>query len=119
MDLVFDDPVTLKPYIQDATDLAVSNIRLRVLDWVDSPRVHSPRAYELPIVKIADERPLLRVIFLKPKWLLNGLPLLIEHYKIPTAFLEGGIRAVTHSLGSLGAEDRFRCFFPFVCFYRS
>jgi hypothetical protein len=62
MDQVFNDPVALRPYIQDATDPAVSNTRLSVLDWVDAPRIHSPRAYELPIVRIADEKPLLRVI---------------------------------------------------------
>ncbi|KAL4746680.1 hypothetical protein BDW72DRAFT_184499 [Aspergillus terricola var. indicus] len=116
MDQVFNDPVALSPYIQDATDPDVSNTRLNVLDWVDARRVHSPRAYELPIVRIADERPLLRVIFLKPKWVLDGLPLLIEHYKIPTAFFEGGIRAVTHSFGSLDTEDGYRCcWFDYLC----
>ncbi|KAL4998479.1 hypothetical protein BDV10DRAFT_185296 [Aspergillus recurvatus] len=91
MDKVFNDPVALEAYIQDATDRAVSNARLRVLDWVDARRAHSPRAYELQTVEIADERPLLRVLFLKPKWPLDGLPLLIERYRIPIAFLDGGI----------------------------
>ncbi|KAL4757894.1 uncharacterized protein BDW70DRAFT_170923 [Aspergillus foveolatus] len=100
MDQVFNDPVVLRPYIQDATDPAVSNTRLDVLDWVDARRVHSPRAYELPI----------------PRWPLDGLPLLIEHYKIPTAFFEGGIRAVTHSFGSLDTEDGYRCcWFDYLC----
>ncbi|KAL4984177.1 hypothetical protein BDW68DRAFT_180912 [Aspergillus falconensis] len=116
MDQVFNDPVALDPYIQDATDPAVSNTRLRVLDWVDARGACFPRAYELPIVKIADEGPLLRVIFLSPKWLLDGLPLLIEHYKIPTAFVEGRIRAVTHLFGSLDTDDGYRCcWFDYLC----
>ncbi|KAL4737204.1 hypothetical protein BDV11DRAFT_216836 [Aspergillus similis] len=114
MDQVFNDPVALAPYIQDATDPAVSNTRLRVLDWVDARRVQYPRAYELPIVKIADERPLLRVMSVTVE--AHGLPLLIEHYKIPTAFFEGGIRAVTHSFGSLDTEDGYRCcWFDYLC----
>ncbi|KAL3433940.1 hypothetical protein BDV09DRAFT_186275 [Aspergillus tetrazonus] len=100
MDQVLNDPVALRPCIQDATDPAVSNTRLHVLDWVDAHRVQSPRAYELPI----------------PKWPLDGLSLLIDHYKIPTAIFEGGIRAVTHSFGSLDTEDGYRCcWFDYLC----
>ncbi|CBF81981.1 hypothetical protein AN5394.2 [Aspergillus nidulans FGSC A4] len=110
MDQVFNDPVALRPYIQDPTDPAVPNTQLEVLDWVDAHRVHSPRAYKLPISSTDLTR------FLEPKWPLDGLPLLIEHYKIPTAFFEGGIRAVTHSFGSLDTEDGYRCcWFDYLC----
>ncbi|KAL4908528.1 hypothetical protein BDW74DRAFT_175210 [Aspergillus multicolor] len=116
MDQVFQDPTLLDPYFLDATDPAVSNARLRVLDWIDARGVNNPRESILPIVKIADEKPLLRAIFLEADWSLQGLPLLIEHYKIPTAFLEGGIRAVTHSFGAQETDDGYMCcWFDYLC----
>ncbi|OJJ56152.1 hypothetical protein ASPSYDRAFT_157429 [Aspergillus sydowii CBS 593.65] len=116
MDEVFNDPTVLDGYILEKNRLgarSIADIRIQALDWVDG--ADYPVAHSLSIGQLANSKPLLRIIF--PQSARDdGLLWLVQHYSIPTAFLEGEYRAVTHSFGSLDTDDGHRCcWFNYLC----
>ncbi|KAL2812566.1 hypothetical protein BDW59DRAFT_167780 [Aspergillus cavernicola] len=118
---VFNDPAVLGVYAGEKDipgDVSVADTRVEVLDWVEG--LEYPVSQVLSIEAVAHSKPLLRAIFPElnqpSTQFKDGLLWLANHYSIPTAFLEGEIRAVTHSFGSLDTSDGHRCcWFNYLC----
>ncbi|KAL4914969.1 hypothetical protein BDW62DRAFT_133890 [Aspergillus aurantiobrunneus] len=115
---VFNDPSVIAAYAAERDRPGDGDAQLEALDWEEG--LQYPVSRVLPVEDVAHSRPLLRVLFPElnrpNSRFADGLLLLAKHYSIPSAFLEGEVRAVTHSFGSLDTKDGYRCcWFNYLC----
>ncbi|KAL4923146.1 uncharacterized protein BDV17DRAFT_277947 [Aspergillus undulatus] len=117
MEHVFNDPAVLGAYA--GGDILLEDTEVHVLDWLDG--LEYPFARSLPVEQLVHSTPIFRIISFPDRNgpetpLTKGLLWLVRHYSIPTALLEGEIRSVTHSFGSLDTADGYRCcWFNYLC----
>ncbi|KAL6232498.1 hypothetical protein BDW75DRAFT_217716 [Aspergillus navahoensis] len=120
MDLVYNNAVVLKVLTREARNPeypSVGDTRVAVLEWVET--LEAPRSHVVSLEELSNYTPPLRIIFptlsRNGVRVTNGLLWLVRQYGIPTAFLEGELRSVTHAFGSLDTNDGYRvCWFNYL-----
>ncbi|KAJ9293509.1 hypothetical protein DTO271G3_7774 [Paecilomyces variotii] len=102
--------------------LSSHDLTIEVLDWVQTsggdcqPILRKVTVSDLAYLPV----PLLRIIYspldLPSSVSAGGFLRLFDHYNVPSAFLAGRLRSVTHSFGALNNINNYNCaWFHYLC----